>query len=260
MKTLILVLQFSLIISSQAQNTKMIDMTKEKIQIDIWSDIVCPFCYVGKKKIEKAINELNAQDNVKITWHSFQLDPSFPKGSSSPTMAYLAKHKGIPLEQVKMMSSQLASQGKNYGIDFQFENSKSFNTWDAHRLIQWAESMGKSNELKEAFMLNYFTKGTDLSQTENLLLVVQEIGLSKNEAKRILDSDEFSSDVSLDIKQAQQIGIRGVPFFILNKKSSISGAQEDQVFKDALISALQNSGMKMVEGANGVCLPNGECK
>ena len=158
------------------------------------------------------------------------------------------------------MSAQLANQGKNYGIDFQFEISKSFNTWDAHRLIHWAESKNKANELKEAFMLHYFTKGTDLSKTENLLLVVQEIGLSKKEAKRILDSDEFSSDVSSDIKQAQQIGIRGVPFFILNRKSSISGAQEDQVFKDSLIAALQNSGLKMVEGANGVCLPNGECK
>jgi predicted DsbA family dithiol-disulfide isomerase len=207
----------------------------KKISIGIWSDIVCPFCFIGKKKLEKAISKLNLSDQVEIEWHSFQLDPDFPKGESIPSSEYLAKRKNFPLEQINSIQEQLTASATPYGIDFQFDKSLSFNTMDVHRLWQWSKTMGKSSELKEALMLAYFTNGIDLSKEENVLKVVENCGLDRIEAKAIFRSDTFSNKVDEDIYQASQIGIRGVPFFVINNQFAISGAQEDSVFESALM-------------------------
>jgi predicted DsbA family dithiol-disulfide isomerase len=206
-----------------------------KISIGIWSDIVCPFCFIGKKKLEKAISKLNLSDQVEIEWHSFQLDPDFPKGESIPSSEYLAKRKNFPLEQINSIQQQLTASAKPYGIDFQFDKSLSFNTMDVHRLWQWSKTLGKSSELKEALMLAYFTNGVDLSKEENVLKVVEICGLDRIEAQAIFRSDAFSNDVDEDIYQASQIGVRGVPFFVINNQFAISGAQEDSVFESALM-------------------------
>jgi predicted DsbA family dithiol-disulfide isomerase len=207
----------------------------KKISIGIWSDIVCPFCFIGKKKLEKAISKLNLSDQVEIEWHSFQLDPDFPKGESIPSSEYLAKRKNFPLEQINSIQQQLTASAKPYGIDFQFDKSLSFNTMDVHRLWQWSKTLGKSSELKEALMLAYFTNGVDLSKEENVLKVVEICGLDRIEAQAIFRSDAFSNDVDEDIYQASQIGVRGVPFFVINNQFAISGAQEDSVFESALM-------------------------
>jgi predicted DsbA family dithiol-disulfide isomerase len=207
----------------------------KKISIGIWSDIVCPFCFIGKKKLEKAISKLNLSDQVEIEWHSFQLDPDFPKGESIPSSEYLAKRKNFPLEQINAIQQQLTASATPYGIDFQFDKSLSFNTMDVHRLWQWSKTLGKSSELKEALMLAYFTNGVDLSKEENVLKVVEICGLDRIEAQAIFRSDAFSNDVDEDIYQASQIGVRGVPFFVINNQFAISGAQEDSVFESALM-------------------------
>jgi len=207
----------------------------KKISIGIWSDIVCPFCFIGKKKLEKAISKLNLSDQVEIEWHSFQLDPDFPKGESIPSSEYLAKRKNFPLEQINSIQEQLTASATPYGIDFQFDKSLSFNTMDVHRLWQWSKIMGKSSELKEALMLAYFTNGIDLSKEENVLKVVENCGLDRIEAQAIFRSDAFSNEVDEDIYHASQIGVRGVPFFVINNQFAISGAQEDSVFESALM-------------------------
>jgi predicted DsbA family dithiol-disulfide isomerase len=207
----------------------------KKISIGIWSDIVCPFCFIGKKKLEKAISKLNLSDQVEIEWHSFQLDPDFPKGESIPSSEYLAKRKNFPLEQINSIQKQLTASATPYGVDFQFDKSLSFNTMDVHRLWQWSKTMGRSSELKEALMLAYFTNGIDLSKEENVLKVVENCGLDRTEAQAIFRSDAFSNEVDEDIYQASQIGIRGVPFFVINNQFAISGAQEDNVFESALM-------------------------
>ncbi len=235
-------------------------MNTEKIKIEIWSDVVCPFCFIGKKKIEQAITKLNAEDKVEIFWHSFQLDPDFPKGTSVPSTIYLSEKKGYPVEQIKGMYSQLDNQGKEYGIDFQFEKALSFNTIDVHRLIQWAKILNKSNELKEAFMLAYFTNGTDLTQQENILKVVSNVGLDTLKAKIILNSDDYKQEVEQDIYQSRQLGIRGVPYFLINEKEVISGAQNDGVFENVIIAALEKIKPKEKTSREGICLTNGECK
>jgi predicted DsbA family dithiol-disulfide isomerase len=213
-------------------------MIQGKLKIEIWSDIVCPFCYLGKKKLEQAIGKLNLKTSPEIIWHSFQLDPSFPKNISISSAQYLSEKKKIPSDQLNVMHQHLASQGKVYGINFQFDKALSFNTFDAHRLWQWSKKSGKSNEVKDALFLAYFTMGTDLSKNENLLSVISENGLDKDEAAEILNSDLFDQELEEDKYQASQLGIRGVPYFLINEKTVISGAQDDKVFEHVLSAAL----------------------
>jgi predicted DsbA family dithiol-disulfide isomerase len=232
----------------------------KKVIIEIWSDIVCPFCYIGKKKMELAIKNLKAENQVEIIWHSFQLDPNFPTDTSISTNEYLVQRKGYPQDQVTMITTLLIEQGKDYNINFQFEKARSFNTLNAHRLIKWAKEYGKDNELKEALMLNYFTKGVDLSITDSLISIVEQVGLNSTTAKQILETNQYQDDVQSDINQAQKLGIRGVPYFFINKKASISGAQNNKVFENTLVSALKDIKPLDNSSLEGICIPNKECK
>jgi predicted DsbA family dithiol-disulfide isomerase len=210
----------------------------KKIKIDIWSDFVCPFCYLGKKKIESAVEKVGIAENVEINYHSFLLEPDFPTEFSESNTEYLANRKNYPIEQIKVMQQQLVENGKTYGINFQFSTSLVFNTVKAHRLMQWAKQFDKSEVLKDAIMYAYFTNGIDLSKEENLLDVIENCGLNREEALQVLNSDQFSQEVENDIYTATQIGIKGVPFFVINDKFAISGSQEDRVFENALKQVL----------------------
>ena len=234
-------------------------MSKAKVTVEIWSDVVCPYCLVGKRKLEQAIAKLNAQEQVDIVWHSFQLDPDFPMNFSMPVAQYLADKKGIPMDSIISMQDQLAHNGKTYGIDFQFSKSLSFNTLNVHRLIQWSKKVDKSNDLKEAFIVALYTDGVDLSKSENILKIVGKIGLDTAKAKEILENNEFKIEVKQDIDQFKKMGERGVPFFLINKEMKISGAQDDKIFENTLSTALKNT-KKENNSANGdFCLPVGDC-
>ena len=243
-----------------SQQSKTKNMPNETVKIEIWSDVVCPFCFVGKRKLEQAIKKQNAENKVEIIWHSFQLDPDFPKDKAYPSAQYLSERKGYSIEQVKAMSNQLAENGKQYNIDFQYDKALTFNTFNAHRLIQWAKSKGKADALKEAFMIAYFTDGINLAEEENLLATLKSVGLSTEKAKSILDSDQYNQEVRKDIYQVQQLNVRGVPYFLINEKTAISGAQPDEVFENALKAELSAVEPLIETLGDGVCLPNGECK
>lgn len=258
MKLGILIVLSLLSLITKAQS-KQEAMQSKKITVEIWSDIVCPFCFVGKKKIELAISKLKAEDQVNVVWRSFQLDPDFPMNTSISTNEHLVK-KGYPQEQVSIMTSQLSEQGKVYGIDFKFDKSRAFNTMNAHRLIQWAKVTDKSNELKEAFMYSYFTEGIDLSKSENLLLVIEKVGLNALEAKQILETNAYSKEVEDDIKLAQQLGVRGVPYFVINNNVTISGAQNDKVFEKEINAALKHLKPLQKNNEGQVCIPNEGCE
>ena len=231
-----------------------------KVKIEIWSDITCPFCFIGKKKMEKTIAKLNAQDRVEILWHSFLLEPDFPRDTAISSIK-LAEKKGYSLEQIKYMGAQFASKGKEYNIDFQYEKALKFNTMDAHRLIHWSKTLNKSNTLKEAFMVAYFTDGINLSQQENILKIINKIGLDTIKAKEIINSDAFTQEVDQDLYQARQLSITGVPYFLINEKEVIAGAPEDKVFEKALSSALKKSKQQAGNASQGgICSPNGECR
>lgn len=238
----------------------MTDSPNEKVTIEIWSDIVCPFCFIGKKKIEKAINELNAENKVEIIWRSFLLDPSFPENKSTATLPYLTERKGYPARQVKSMCDNLTAQGKEYGIAFRFDRSLTMNTRNAHRLIKWASTQAKGSALKEALMQAHFENGIDLSSQEELIKVVTSVNLDTTVAKSVLNSEQFVAEVKSDIDLANNYGITGVPFFIINKSQTISGAQNDEVFMKTLKSAISNLPSAPNKKDGAVCAPSGECK
>lgn len=260
MKIKMVIFTMLLSFSMLAQSNSKKEMKAAKVKIEIWSDVVCPFCFIGKKKMEQAITKLNAEDKVEIIWRSFQLDPDFQKKVSLPSIQYLSERKGYPIDQIKGMCSQLSTQGKNYAIDFGFDESLTFNTLDVHRLIQWSQTLGLSNELKEAFMFAHFSEGLDLSKKANLYTIIEKVGLNVDDAKGILQSDAYSKNVAEDIKKSKTLGIRGVPFFLINEKEIISGAQNDQVFENMIAAALKNLEPAAVTTEEGVCLPNKECK
>ena len=158
-------------------------MQNPVITLEIWSDIVCPFCYVGKKKIQQVIEKLNIEDEVQIIWRSYQLDPDLPSEKAYPSLEYLMLKKNISAEQMQGMNEYLKQQGLEYGIDFQLDKSMIFNTFNAHRLLQWSKEFNKSSELKEAFMKAYFTDGIDLSNPDNLISAVGMVGLDTAEIK-----------------------------------------------------------------------------
>jgi predicted DsbA family dithiol-disulfide isomerase len=209
-------------------------MQNPVITIEIWSDIVCPFCYVGKKKIQQVIEKLNIEDEVQIIWRSYQLDPDLPSEKAYPSLEYLMLKKNISAEQMQGMNEYLKQQGLQYGIDFQLDKSMVFNTFNAHRLLQWSKEFNKSSELKEAFMKAYFTDGIDLSNPDNLISAVGMVGLDTEKAKEIINSKSYSESVNDDIYQSKTINLRGVPHFLFNDKFFISGAQEDLVFENAI--------------------------
>lgn len=210
---------------------------KEKIQIEVWSDIVCPFCFLGKKKLEQAISRLNAEDQVEITFRSFQLTPDFPKNQSKPSSQYY-EEKGFAMASMKQMSIQLEQKGKDYGINYNFDNTLLFNSYDAHRLLKWADEQGKGNELKSAFFKEYFTNGNDLSKKDVLCGIVNEMGLDPKKALEILESNAYGDQVAKDINRANELRISGVPFFLINGQERISGAQDDQVFESMIKNAI----------------------
>lgn len=214
-------------------------MESEKLKIEIWSDIVCPFCYLGKKKLQHAVNKLGVSEMTEILWHSFQLDPDFPVNYSISSTKYISEKKNIPADHLHEMHQYLVSQGKSYGIDFQFEKALSFNTFDAHRLWQWTRKFNKSNEAKEALFKAYFTDGIDLSQNINLLNVIGSLGLDRAEAERILKSHSYEQELEEDRYQSRQLGIRCVPYFLINNKEVISGAQDDKVFENVLSEGIK---------------------
>ncbi len=231
-------------------------MHQEMISIDIWSDIVCPFCYVGKKKLEKAIHQLELTDKIVIQWHSFELAPDFPKGQSMPSTQFLTEKRGYPPAQLQKAQEHLTRQGREYGIDFRFEKSLSFNTFDVHRLWQWSKTLKKDTEFKEAFMYAYFTEGIDLSKQENVLNVITKLGLNREKAAEILESNLFAQEVRNDQQQAAKLGIGGVPYFIIQGKQVISGAQDDRVFENALKGVIKNLSSSE---SGGSCTPTGIC-
>jgi len=232
----------------------------QKVKIEIWSDIVCPFCYIGKKKLFNTLDKLNAHEKVEVVWHSFQLDPSFPKGESIPTSKYLAERKNISIEQLEGMYEHLTTNGKAYNIQFNFTNALTFNTLNTHKIWQWTKKFDKASEMKEALMYAYFTENRDLSKDTELLEIVENIGLPKQEAQRVLESEEYNNLVQMDSYAAHQMDIRGVPFFLINDRAVISGAQDDRVFEQVLQTALKLfNNSSPIELKGDVCNSNREC-
>jgi predicted DsbA family dithiol-disulfide isomerase len=203
------------------------------MKIEIWSDIVCPFCYIGKRHLEQALAK--AGKSVEIEWKSFQLDPSVqPEDAGASVVEHLAAKKGMSIDQVNGMMNHVEGMAANAGLNMKLRSSFVMNTFHAHRVLLFAKSIGKGSELKEAFLKAHFTDNVNLNEEANLIRVAVSVGLNEEDVLRVLHSNEFEEAVNEDAYTAQQFGARGVPFFVFNRESAVSGAQPVEVFEKIL--------------------------
>jgi len=204
------------------------------MKVDIWSDTRCPFCFVGKKNFEKALQDFAQNDKVEVSWHSFQLDPNMKTDLSKNHYEYLSEIKGFPMAQIMQMHENLIQAGKNAGIDFNFDEVKVSNSFRSQMLVQLAKEKGKANEMEELLFEAYFILGKDIDDVEVLSEIGEKLGFPKEEITRATQSSELKNLVNHDIEEASNLGIRGVPFFVFNQKYAISGAQPTHLFSEVL--------------------------
>lgn len=209
------------------------------MNVEIWSDVMCPFCYIGKRKFEKALEQFPHKDKINIIWKSFQLDSTTVTNPNLNAIDNLAEKKGWSKEQANETIAHITNIAKQVGLDFHFEKAVVANSFDAHRLSHLAKKYAKQNELEEKLFLAYFTEGKNTADHSTLLQIAKEIGLDEKETKDVLNSTTFSNEVEQDIYEAQQVGVRGVPFFVIDRKYAVSGAQESDTFLGALNKAYE---------------------
>ncbi len=204
------------------------------MKVEIWSDVMCPFCYIGKRKFEMALNQFEGKDKVEITWKSFQLAPSIVTDASKSVNQFLAERKGWSLEHAAQMNDHVTKIAKEVGLEYNLDKSVVANSFDAHRFSNLAKKHNCQNEAEEQLFKAYFTDGKNTADFDTLIQLGVEIGLDAVEIKQMLESDDYSEAVRMDIYEAQQIGVSGVPFFLFIDKYTISGAQDTSVFLQAL--------------------------
>lgn len=205
------------------------------MKIEIWSDVMCPFCYIGKRRLEEALAVSGM--TAEIEWKSFQLDPDMESQPGKNVYQYLAERKGISVLESEAMHGNVVQMAKQAGLDYHFEKAVVANSFDAHRLLQFAKTKGLGNEAEERIFSAYFTEGVDVADKQELARLAAEIGLDAAEAKQVLESNDFSVEVRSDIAEAAQIGVRGVPFFVFNRKYAVSGAQPVDAFIQTMEAA-----------------------
>ena len=210
----------------------------EPIKVDIWSDVQCPWCYIGKRKFEKGV-ELYGRP-VEIEYHSFELAPDTPVDYEGTTVQYLSERKGIPVDQVHQMLERVTGIAESVGLNYNFDTVHQTNTVKAHELLHYAKAHGKQQEMKERLLKAYFVEGEHVGTSESLAKLAAEVGLDELDTLRSLNEEEFLPAVKADMAQAQAYGINGVPFYVIDGKYGISGAQDSATFAAALTEAAQN--------------------
>ncbi len=204
------------------------------MRIEVWADVVCPFCYLGKRRLETALKRF---PDAQVVWHSFQLDPQIKSQPGKSLYDYVAGLRGESREDVARMHQDLIDEGKKAGITYNFDKVVIANSFDAHRLIHFAEAKGLGNLAEERLFRAYFTEGKDIADHATLASLGEEIGLDHGEAKKMLSSKAFSDEVLKDEKEAERLGIDAVPFFLIDRKLAVVGAQPAGIFEKALGSS-----------------------
>ena len=232
------------------------------MNINIWSDVRCPFCYIGKRIFEKALEKFPHKDKVNVSWQSFELDPNLETRTDVNAIDYISNVKGISREDAEGMHLHVTQVAKEVGLDFSFDKAVVANSFNAHRLIQFAKVHQKGNEVEEALFKAHFIEGKNIDDTHTLVAIGMSIGLEEKEVREVLASDAYSKEVKSDERQAQKMGIGGVPFFVLNNKYGVSGAQSPETFLEVLEESWKDFEAKdepliITEGES--CSPDGEC-
>lgn len=243
---------------------KTIKTNQSFMKIEIWSDIVCPFCYIGKRKLEQALAQHPNKSNIKLEWKSYQLDPEATVGENKSYIQSLKERKGWTDEQIQQILANVTTMAKEVGLEYKFEKAIAANSLMAHKLIHYAHTLNKQNEAEEALFKAHFIDGIDIGDKSQLLDIALSLGLNKEKTEDALLSDTYAYAVAQDIQEAANLRVTGVPFFVFNRKYAISGAQEISVFSNTLKKAYNewekenpNQKLEIIEGKS--CKPNNEC-
>lgn len=233
----------------------------KSMKIEIWSDVSCPFCYIGKKHLESALKKYDGTENVEIVWKSFMLDPTLPEVNDQSVYEMLSEKKGIPLGQVKQMTAHVERMGKEAGIDYDFSKPKSVNTYKAHLLIQLAKQHNLGEKAEEQLFQAYFMRGLSVADSSVLMQIGKEIGLSDEALSELFTQQDLKVRVEADLYEARTIGISGVPFFLFNDRYAISGAQPVEAFLQTLqkVGQLEAVEMRKTPVSGASCEPEGKC-
>ena len=211
------------------------------MKIEIWSDVACPWCFIGKRRFEAALASFPHRDAVDVTWRSYQLDPALPEHYDGTELEYLSSRKGMPAQQVSQMFDHVARQAKGEGLDYHFENVVVANSFTAHRLIHLAAAHGKQDAAKERLLSDHFEHGKDIGSRGYLSSLGADLGLPAGEVEELFTTDKYTDDVRFDFQEARALGISGVPFFVIDRKFGLSGAQPTETFTAALNQAWQEA-------------------
>jgi predicted DsbA family dithiol-disulfide isomerase len=202
--------------------------------VEIWSDVVCPFCYMGKRKFEIALEQFQQRDEVEVIWHSFQLDSAAKRLQGKDIHDYLAAKYGRDREWAKERNGEVAARAKEVGLEYNFDKAIPVNTFDAHRFIHLAAAHGLQGKAEERLFAAYFTEGKDISDHGALAQLGNEIGLDPGEVRTTLASTDYADSVKGDIEEAESLGINSVPFFVFNRKYAVAGAQPSHLFLETI--------------------------
>lgn len=232
------------------------------MKVEIWSDIACPFCYIGKRNFEGALEKFAHKDKVEVEWKSFQLDPYAEIEQSMSAEEMLSSKYRVSVDEAKKMNQRVTNMAKDAGLDFNLSGLKLTNTFDAHRLIHLAKKHGLQDKAEETLFSAYLIQGEHVGRKDNLVKIGTEIGLNEDEVKQMLESDLYTKEVKEDMQMAQMFQISGVPFFVVDRKYGISGAQPSEHFLEVLKDtwSKEHQTLETIAGAEGaVCGPDGVC-
>lgn len=234
------------------------------MKIEIWSDVMCPFCYIGKRNFEMALADFPDKDKIEVEWKSFQLDPTVPEVATESQEDYLVKRKGMSREQVQGMLANVTEMARQAGLEYHLDKSVMVNSQKAHQLIQFAKTKGLGDEMEEVLFRAFFTDGKNVADLETLKELGKEAGLDEKELESAFTDDQFKYKMNQDIQEARSIGVTGVPFFVFDRKYGVSGAQPSEAFLDTLSKSFtewrkENPEIKLEMSQGQSCSTDGTC-
>lgn len=254
---------------NEEQNThKEVESLKQKtmenkMKIEIWSDVMCPFCYIGKRTFETALAQFEHKDHVEVIWKSYQIDPAL-QTQPDKNLDQMMVSKGFRPEQAKAMNAKATQIAKQAGLTYNLDKAVPANTFHAHRFIHFSKQYGKQHEAEEILFASYFTNGKNIDDYPTLIALGKEIGLETEALKTALENGSFADAVHADINEAKQLGVSGVPFFIVNRKYAMSGAQDAKVFLQTIQKAYEEwrkenpeTKLEIINGQS--CTIDGKC-
>ncbi|MCA5891890.1 DsbA family oxidoreductase [Isoptericola sp. NEAU-Y5] len=216
------------------------------LKVDVWSDVACPWCYIGKRRFESALERMAERDGsapeVTIEYHSFELSPDTPVDFEGTATEFLADHKGIPLATAQQMQDQVTALAAAEGLTYRMDDVRHTKTLKAHELLHVAKAFGKQSEMKERLLRAYFTEGRHVGRVDDLADLAADIGLEREAVRTALETGAYAEAVADDIARARAFGINGVPFFVLDGRYGVSGAQDPAVFVQVLDQVLAEQG------------------